>query len=76
MDEVETQYTQLLAAIRARKTLCKDCARRIQESVTGVKRRRNEAGGSELVCDACFYYELGENLPQDMPRLAISAPGV
>lgn len=72
-NDVQTEYNQLLAAIRARKMTCADCGRRIQESVTGVKSRRTQ-GGTESICDACFYRELGENLPADMPHVAVAVP--
>lgn len=68
-ENVQTEYTRLLAAIRARKTACADCARPIQESVTGVKARKAR-NSTELICDACFYSELGDRLPSDMPHVA------
>lgn len=72
MDKVQSDYLKLLSAIRSRKTKCADCARPIQESVTGVKHRKAERG-QESICDACFYQELGENLPSDMPHMAALA---
>lgn len=42
--------------------VCADCRRPICESTTGVKTR-----GTDSVCDACFYTELGDHLPADMP---------
>ena len=69
-EQLTVDYNRLMNAIRARKTKCADCARPLQESVTGVKKRRIFDGeGLELVCDACFYRELGEHLLDDMPRV-------
>lgn len=72
MDNVQTEYIKLLTAIRSRKTKCADCARPIQESVTGVK-HRNVESGRESICDACFYQELGDSLPTDMPNMTALA---
>jgi hypothetical protein len=72
MDKVQSDYLKLLSAIRSRKAKCADCARPIQESVTGVKHRNSESG-QDSICDACFYQELGERLQSDMPNMTALA---
>lgn len=62
-----TDFSLLLAGVRACRPLCVNCNVPLDPETTGIRLHETEAGGHEKLCRGCYLGEIAEALTGNAP---------